>query len=69
MRMQVRYSRGVPFLWRATWSAGKALRDGSNRASQALEPRGRRVENKVEYAGPDTYVSASGTYEPLVSAS
>lgn len=64
---QVRYSRGLPFLWRATWSAGKAVVSSDNRASQDLEPKGRTVENKVEYAGPDTFISASGTYQPLVS--
>lgn len=64
---QVRYTRGAPFLWSATWNTGKVLVNSSNRASQEFGPRdGRSVLNKVEYAGADTFISASGTYEPLV---
>jgi hypothetical protein len=62
----VLYTRGTPQLWKATYSAGKLVR-GSNAASQDLDPSRRTVVNRAEYLGDKLWVTASGTYEPLVS--
>lgn len=40
---------------------------GSNAASQVLDPSRRTVVNRAEYLGDKLWVTASGTYEPLVS--
>jgi hypothetical protein len=61
----VRYTKGALQLWRATYSPGKLI-NSSNRASQDLQPRGRSVLNKAEYAGSSLYVTASGNYSPQV---
>eukprot|EP00878_Enallax_costatus_P004452 GHUV01004692.1.p1 GENE.GHUV01004692.1~~GHUV01004692.1.p1 ORF type:complete len:249 (+),score=59.85 GHUV01004692.1:276-1022(+) len=60
----VLYTRGTAQLWKATYQAGKAFNTG-NAASQDLNPNGRTVVNKAEYAGDKLYVTASGTYQPL----
>jgi hypothetical protein len=65
--MQVLYTRGTPQLWKATYSAGKLV-SPSNAASQDLNPAGRSVVNRAEYFGDRLWVTASGTYMPLVSA-
>lgn len=64
--MQVLYTRGRWQLWKATYQAGKTFNNG-NAASQDLDPSNRTVVNKAEYVGRRLYVTASGTYEPLVS--
>lgn len=66
--LQVLYTRGTPQLWKATYSAGKLVRT-SNAASQDLNPDGRTVVNRAEYLGDKLWVTASGTYVPLVSNS
>lgn len=66
--VQVLYTRGTPQLWKATYSAGKLVR-ASNAASQDLDPAGRTVVNRAEYLGDKLWVTASGTYQPLVSVS
>jgi hypothetical protein len=63
--LQVLYTRGAPQLWKATYSAGKLVR-GSNAASQDLDPTRRSVVNRAEYLGDRLWVSASGTYQPMV---
>ena len=57
------YTKGQLELWNSTY---KLLNKG-NKASQDLDPRTRTVVNKAEYFGDKLYVTASGTYEPLVS--
>lgn len=64
---QVFFTKGSPQLWKATFSAGKLL-NASNAASQDLDPGSRAVVNRAEYFGRRLYVTASGTYEPLVSS-
>jgi hypothetical protein len=62
---QVFFTKGSPQLWKATFKAGKLL-NASNAASQDLDPSSREVVNSAEYFGRRLYVTASGTYEPLV---
>lgn len=62
---QVLYTRGSLQLWKATYSAGKLVKS-SNAASQDLDPTTRSVINKAEYLGDKLWVTASGTYTPLV---
>jgi len=64
---QVLYTRGSVQLWKATYSAGKLVKS-SNAASQDLDPATRSVLNKAEYLGDKLWVTASGTYTPLVGA-
>jgi hypothetical protein len=65
--MQVRYTRGPPLLWSATYAAGKLV-SSSNQASQEFDPRRRTAVNRAEYwGGGAVYVTASGTYEPQVT--
>lgn len=66
MLLQVVYTKGRVQLWAATYAPSKALLNRDNRASQQFEPRGRTALNKAEYLGAKLYVTASGTYEPLV---
>lgn len=64
----VRYTKGQPLLWNMAYSAVKVA-NGGNRASQEFAPRGGRTAvNKIEFNGSDTYVVASGTYEPVDDA-
>jgi hypothetical protein len=63
--LQVFYTKGSPQLWKATFKAGKLL-NASNAAAQDLDPGSRTVVNSAEYFGRRLYVTASGTYEPLV---
>ncbi|PNH11682.1 hypothetical protein TSOC_001438 [Tetrabaena socialis] len=60
----VRYTRGKPLLWSLT-AATSRLVNGRNRASQQFDPADGSAANKVELNGPDTYVAAYGTYEPV----
>lgn len=60
------YTRGGLQLWRATYDAGKAI-NRQNVASQDFNPKGRTALNKAEYLGGSVYVTASGTYDPVVS--
>ena len=62
------YTKGDAQLWNTTYSVGKAL-NRKNVASQDFDPDGRRATNKAEYFGGSLYVTASGTYEPVVSPS
>jgi hypothetical protein len=63
--LQVFFTKGSPQLWKAIFKAGKLL-NASNAASQDLDPSSREVVNSAEYFGRRLYVTASGTYEPLV---
>eukprot|EP00879_Flechtneria_rotunda_P003625 GHRR01003862.1.p1 GENE.GHRR01003862.1~~GHRR01003862.1.p1 ORF type:complete len:192 (-),score=37.74 GHRR01003862.1:1268-1843(-) len=63
---QVLYTQGDLQLWKATYKAGKVF-NARNAASQDLNPSNRTVVNKAEYYGNALFVTASGTYEPLVS--
>ncbi|KAG2453734.1 hypothetical protein HYH02_001945 [Chlamydomonas schloesseri] len=61
----VRFTRGKPFLWDITWNTSK-IANSRNRASQDFNPAaGRTALNKVELNGPDSFISAAGTYEPV----
>jgi len=63
--LQVLHTQGSPQLWKATYKAGKLI-NAANAASQDLNPRNRTVINRAEYFGKQLYVSASGSYLPLV---
>lgn len=65
-RAQVRFTRGKPFLWDLTWNTSK-IANSRNQASQDFNPAaGRTALNKVELNGPESFISAAGTYEPVV---
>jgi len=62
------YTEGALQLWRASWQTGKLLsRNAENEASQAFEPSDRSAFNKAEFWGGGVFVTAEGTYTPLVS--
>jgi hypothetical protein len=61
------YTKGALQLWRATWQTGKLLSgNGGNEASQDFDPVDRSALNKAEFWGGSVFVTASGTYTPLV---
>ncbi|PNW75126.1 hypothetical protein CHLRE_12g513700v5 [Chlamydomonas reinhardtii] len=61
----VRFTRGKPFLWDLTWNTSK-IANSRNQASQDFNPAaGRTALNKVELNGPESFISAAGTYEPV----
>lgn len=65
--MQGATTNHFPRSWKATWQTGKLLSGNSgNEASQDFDPETKAALNKAEYAGGAIYVTAGGTYEPLV---
>ena len=64
----VRFTKGAPQLWKATWQSGRLLagrRGAGDEASQEFEPATRGAVNRAEYFGGRLYVTATGTYTPL----
>jgi len=62
---EVRYTKGTPQLWRATFAVGRLAND-QNSASQDLDPASRTVINRAEYYAGGLWMSAAGTYTPMV---
>ncbi|KAG2486135.1 hypothetical protein HYH03_015228 [Edaphochlamys debaryana] len=60
----VRYTRGQPFLWNVTWGGSKLV-NKNNAASQDFDPASRSATNMVELNGPDSFIAAYGSYEPV----
>lgn len=61
----MRFTRGRTQLWNATFSTARLL-NSRNEASQAFDPADRSAVNRAEYFGGSVFVTASGTYQPLV---
>lgn len=67
---QVMYTRGRTQLWNALQKPATVVAKQAkqtNRASQDLDPSTRSLVSRADFFGPGFYVTASGTYTPLVS--
>lgn len=64
-RVQVLHTSGTVQLWKATYEVGRIAKR-SNTASQEFDPQQRSALNRAEYYGGSVWVTASGTYEPVV---